>query len=40
MYWLGTALDKTDEMGISSSADLLHWSEETAAGASAARRQI
>jgi predicted GH43/DUF377 family glycosyl hydrolase len=30
MYWLGTALDKTDEMGISSSADLLHWSEQTA----------
>ena len=28
MYWLGTAADKTDQMGISSSADLLHWTEE------------
>ena len=28
MYWLGTAADKTDQMGISSSVDLLHWSEE------------
>jgi predicted GH43/DUF377 family glycosyl hydrolase len=27
MYWLGTA-DKTDQMGISSSTDLLHWTEE------------
>ena len=31
MYWLGTAADKTDQMGISSSSDLLHWSEETEA---------
>jgi len=29
MYWLGTAEDKTDQMGLSSSADLLHWTEET-----------
>jgi predicted GH43/DUF377 family glycosyl hydrolase len=29
MYWLGTAADKTDQMGISSSRDLLHWTEET-----------
>ncbi len=28
MYWLGTATDKTDQMGISSSTDLLHWTEE------------
>ena len=28
MYWLGTAADKTDQMGISSSTDLLHWTEE------------
>jgi predicted GH43/DUF377 family glycosyl hydrolase len=30
MYWLGTAADKTDQMGLSSSSDLLHWTEETA----------
>ena len=29
MYWLGTAADKTDQMGLSSSPDLLHWTEET-----------
>lgn len=29
MYWLGTAEDKTDEMGLSSSTDLVHWREET-----------
>jgi len=29
MYWLGTAADKTDQMGLSSSTDMLHWSEET-----------
>jgi len=29
MYWLGTAADKTDQMGISSSTDLLDWHEET-----------
>jgi len=28
MYWLGTAEDKTDQTGISSSPDLLHWTEE------------
>ena len=28
MYWLGPAADKTDQMGISSSTDLLHWAEE------------
>ena len=27
MYWLGTAADKTDQMGISYSSDLLHWIE-------------
>jgi predicted GH43/DUF377 family glycosyl hydrolase len=31
MYWLGTAADKSDQMGISSSTDLLHWSEESEA---------
>lgn len=29
MYWLGTAADDTDQMGLSSSPDLLHWMEET-----------
>jgi predicted GH43/DUF377 family glycosyl hydrolase len=29
MYWLGTSADKTDQMGLSSSPDLLHWTEET-----------
>lgn len=29
MYWLGTAADKTDQMGLSSSSDLLHWTEES-----------
>jgi len=29
MYWLGTAADKTDQMGLSSSEDLMHWREET-----------
>jgi beta-1,2-mannosidase len=29
MYWLGTAADKTDQMGLSSSPDLVHWHEET-----------
>ena len=28
MYWLGTAADKTDQTGISSSLDLVHWKEE------------
>jgi predicted GH43/DUF377 family glycosyl hydrolase len=27
MYWLGTAADKTDQMGLSFSADLIHWTE-------------
>lgn len=27
MYWLGTAADKTDQMGIAESDDLLHWKE-------------
>jgi len=31
MYWLGTAADKTDQMGVSSSRDLLHWNEESEA---------
>jgi predicted GH43/DUF377 family glycosyl hydrolase len=29
MYWLGTAADKTDQMGLSYSLDLLHWTEAT-----------
>jgi len=29
MYWLGTAADKTDQMGLSRSRDLLHWTEVT-----------
>ncbi len=27
MYWLGTAADKTDQMGLSYSTDLIHWTE-------------
>jgi predicted GH43/DUF377 family glycosyl hydrolase len=30
MYWLGTSADKTDEMGLSWSTDLIHWTEATA----------
>ncbi len=29
MYWLGAAADKTDQMGLSYSADLIHWTEAT-----------
>ncbi len=29
MYFLGTSADNTDQMGLASSTDLLHWSEET-----------
>src|SRR5271167_5014828 len=29
MYFLGTAADNTDQMGLVSSVDLLHWTEET-----------
>lgn len=29
MYFLGTASDKTDQMGLASSTDLVHWTEET-----------
>jgi beta-1,2-mannosidase len=29
MYWLGTARDKTDQMGLSYSYDLIHWTEAT-----------
>ena len=29
MYWLGTAADKTDQMGLSYSTDLIHWAEAT-----------
>ncbi len=29
IYFLGTAADGTDQMGLASSADLLHWTEET-----------
>jgi predicted GH43/DUF377 family glycosyl hydrolase len=31
MYWLGTTADKTDQMGLSYSDDLLHWTEATTA---------
>jgi predicted GH43/DUF377 family glycosyl hydrolase len=27
MYWLGTSADKTDQMGLAYSSDLLHWTE-------------
>src|SRR2546426_3383575 len=29
MYWLGTAADKTDQMGLSYSSDPVHWTEAT-----------
>jgi predicted GH43/DUF377 family glycosyl hydrolase len=29
MYWLGTAADHTDQMGLSYSSDLMHWIEAT-----------
>jgi predicted GH43/DUF377 family glycosyl hydrolase len=29
MYWLGTTADNMDQMGLSSSEDLIHWTEET-----------
>jgi predicted GH43/DUF377 family glycosyl hydrolase len=29
MYFLGTAADKTDQTGLASSTDLVHWTEET-----------
>jgi beta-1,2-mannosidase len=29
MYWLGTAADKTDQMGLSYSDDLIYWTEAT-----------
>src|SRR4051812_3593327 len=29
MYFLGTAADKTDQTGLASSSDLIHWREET-----------
>ena len=29
MYWLGTAADRTDQMGLSYSNDLIHWTEAT-----------
>lgn len=29
MYWLGTAADHTDQMGLSFSDDLVHWNEAT-----------
>jgi predicted GH43/DUF377 family glycosyl hydrolase len=29
MYWLGTAADETDQMGLSYSDDLIHWTEAT-----------
>jgi predicted GH43/DUF377 family glycosyl hydrolase len=31
MYWLGTAADKTGQMGLSYSTDLIRWTEATAA---------
>jgi predicted GH43/DUF377 family glycosyl hydrolase len=27
MYWLGTSADKTDQMGLAYSSDLLHWTD-------------
>jgi beta-1,2-mannosidase len=27
MYWLGTSADNTDQMGLASSTDLIHWTE-------------
>jgi len=27
MYWLGASADKTDQMGLAFSSDLLHWTE-------------
>src|SRR6202012_3535115 len=30
MFFLGTAADKTDQMGLAHSADLMHWTEATA----------
>ncbi|MGC1685846.1 MAG: hypothetical protein WA734_09520, partial [Candidatus Acidiferrales bacterium] len=27
MYWLGTSADNTDQMGLASSTDLIHWAE-------------
>jgi beta-1,2-mannosidase len=30
MYWLGTTPDETDQMGLSWSTDLIHWTEATA----------
>jgi predicted GH43/DUF377 family glycosyl hydrolase len=29
MYWLGTTVDNTDQMGLSYSSDLIHWTEAT-----------
>jgi len=29
MYWLGSAADKTDQMGLSYSTDFIHWTEAT-----------
>jgi len=29
MYFLGTSADNTDQMGLASSSDLVHWTEET-----------
>jgi predicted GH43/DUF377 family glycosyl hydrolase len=29
MYWLGTSADKTDQMGLAYSSDLVHWTEAT-----------
>jgi predicted GH43/DUF377 family glycosyl hydrolase len=29
MYFLGTTADKNDQVGLASSTDLLHWTEET-----------
>ena len=29
MYWLGTAAEQTDQMGLSYSSDLIHWTEAT-----------
>lgn len=31
MYWLGTSADHTDQMGLSYSTELIHWTEATSA---------
>ncbi len=40
MYWLGTAADKTDQMGLSYSDDLLHWTEATGTPVLPSRKEM